>query len=422
MKKKYYEVKRVFQHVNRRMQTMLYTPEGESPYVNVGVLIIHSDSDYLDFPAAWELAKRGYRVLCANVVNRLKPLDEKIEDVKSAFAYLKAQPGIEKIVLLGHSGGATLMSAYQSVAENGCEIFQGREKIVPIKNMEKPEAADGLLLIDSNWGNGAMTLLSLDSAVIEEDSGRNLNPELDIYSPDNGFHEDGAYYPEEFIRKYMKAQRERGRKLIEKARERLEKIEAGKGKYTDDEPFIIPAGDQIAFNNKLFPQDIRLLSHTKQEWEVIRGDGTRTKEIVKTLRRPMGTKAESAAYAGSALATTVRTFLKSNAVLANEEYYLDETGIYGIDYRSSYCCTPGNVEHIKTPMLIMGMTAGYEFMAAEEIYTRAASKDKSLIFVEGVNHPLRAAVECERYPGEFENSVGHMFDYISRWLEERYIL
>ena len=44
-------------------------------------------------------------------------------DVKAAFDYAKSQPGITKVILLGHSGGSPVMSLYQAVAENGDRVL-----------------------------------------------------------------------------------------------------------------------------------------------------------------------------------------------------------------------------------------------------------------------------------------------------------
>ena len=58
------------------------------------------------------------------------------------------------------------------------------------------------------------------------------------------------------------------------------------------------------------------------------------------------------------MVTTVRTYLSSNCVRTLPGYGVREDGIEGIDYDSAYCCTPGNVRHIRCPLLIMGMTGG----------------------------------------------------------------
>jgi hypothetical protein len=417
---KYYDVKNTFIKIER-MMAMLYEPAEKTDLGNIAILIMHSDGDYLNFVPGPELAKRGYITLCANVVGASKPLDEKLLDVKAAVEYLKAMPGIQKVIILGHSGGATLMSCYQAVAENGNSFYQDGTRIVDMENVGVLPKADGFLRIDSNWGNGAMTLLSIDPAVEDERGVRMRDPELDIFNPQNGYDPEGSHYSEAFIRKLMSAQKERGKRLIHAALGRLQAIRSGEGFFSDDEPLIIPEGDQIAPNNRLFPEDISLVSHTKGKWPLIHGDGSISEEIVHSVRRPLGEKSWADKYHGGALVTSVRTFLSSQAVYAGEGYYIDESGIYGIDYDSSYCCTPGNAEHIHVPLLIMGMTAGYEFMAAEEIYRHAASEDKTMAFVSGLNHPLKVAKNCEKYPGEFGDPVLPMFDYISEWIQKRYL-
>jgi hypothetical protein len=48
-----------------------------------------------------------------------------ILDVRSAVNFVKGQPGITKVVLVGASGGGPLMTTYQAVAENGARIAKG---------------------------------------------------------------------------------------------------------------------------------------------------------------------------------------------------------------------------------------------------------------------------------------------------------
>ncbi|MCD7919426.1 MAG: alpha/beta hydrolase [Clostridiales bacterium] len=418
MDNNYCKVTKTYASLRPPMQTMLYTPD--VPTSGTGILILHSDSDYLSFLPAEELAKRGYFVLCANIAKRVKPLDEKMLDVKRAYTYFREVAPIGKILILGHSGGATLMSAYQSVAENGCAVFQGEEKIYKMPEIEALPPADGVLLLDSNWGNGAMTLLSLDPAVEDETSGRKLNPDYDVCNPDMGYDPNGSQYSKEFIKRYMCAQRTRMTKLVGAAQERLRAINAGEGNYVDDEPFIIPGGEQIGPCNKLFPQDVSLLAHTKKAWPLLHGDGTVTEEVVHSLRQSRPTENLTQSFGRATNVTTVRTFLASSAVLAGEDYFMDESGIYGIDYASSYCCTPGNVRHISVPTLVMGLTAGYEYLASEQVYENLGSKDKTLAFAEGINHPFMVPRELEEYPGQFGDPIKVMFDYVKDWIDCRF--
>ena len=103
---------------------------------------------------------------------------------------------------------------------------------------------------------------------------------------ENGYSPDGASYSQSFIRDYQKAQEARNNRLIEEALSRLKALEQGEGRFDDDEPFIIVGGAQYAPNNKMFPQDIRLLSHTQQEWQLMHADKTVTTQVIRSLRRP----------------------------------------------------------------------------------------------------------------------------------------
>ena len=414
-----YSVKATYTRVGMWINGVLYAPENDADCKNVAVMVMHSDADYLNFPAGKALASHGYRTLQANVSRVTETLDKKLLDVKTCIEYLKGLPGVEKIVILGHSGGATLMSCYQAVAENGVQYFQDEKKIVPISDIGELPAADAVMLIDSNWGNGIMTLLSLDPAVKCDCNGVDLDSAYDL-SKQEGYSPEGSHYSDEFIAAYQKAQAARNDKLINKALERLEAINSGKGNYRDDEPWIVAGATQIAPCNRLFPQDIRLLSHTKAEWPLIHADGSITTGIVPSLRKARKAMPFTSIYGMGTMNTSVKTYLSAQAVRTTEEFGYDETHIYGIDWDSTYCCTPGNMRGVKAPLLLMGMTGGYECLAAEMIYELAASEDKTLAFVEGASHMLWPAKECEEVPGQFGDTVKLTFDYAAAWLDKHF--
>lgn len=414
-----YSVKATYTRVGMWINGVLYAPENDADAKNVAVMVMHSDADYLNFPAGKALASHGYRTLQANVSKVSDTLDKKLLDVKAGIEYLKGLPGVEKIVILGHSGGATLMSCYQAVAENGVAVFRDEKKIVPISDIGELPAADAVMLIDSNWGNGIMTLLSLDPAVKCDCNGVDLDAEYDL-AKQEGYHPDGSHYSDAFIGKYQKAQAVRNNKLISKALERLEAINSGKGSYRDDEPWIVAGATQIAPCNRLFPQDIRLLSHTKNEWPLIHADGSVTTGVIPSLRKARKAMPFTSIYGMGTMITSVKTYLSAQAVRTTEEFGYDETHIYGIDWDSSYCCTPGNMRHVKVPLLLMGMTGGYECLAAEMIHELAASEDKTLAFVEGASHMLWPAKECEQFPGQFGDTVKLTLDYAAKWLDKHF--
>ncbi|MBD5475035.1 MAG: alpha/beta hydrolase [Lachnospiraceae bacterium] len=402
----------------RHMEAVVYEPVEPDERASVAIMVMHSDANYYQFIPCPELAKRGFYVMVANTSNQKQPLEKKLQELAVYVEYLRGLPGIQKVVLLGHSGGATLMSCYQAVAENGVKIFQDDKKLVKIPDIGPLPKADAVMFLDSNWGNGVMTLLSIDPQVTDEATTKNLNTEFDLFDPANGFDPEGSHYAPEFVAKYQKAQAERFDRIVEHAMERYHALENGEGDYIDDEPFIVPAGAQPAPNNRLFPQDIRYLCHTKEEYPLIHADGSITTEVIRSLRPAKFTKSFSRIFGMGTEVSTVRTYVSSSCVKTMDFNY-DDAEIKGVDWDSSYCCTPGNVQYIGAPMLIMGMTGGYEFLAAEVIYKQAKSADKTIAFVEGATHNFEPEKATEKFPGQYGDTVANCFDYVAKWLVEK---
>lgn len=410
---KNYEITTTFLRMARRSPAFLRRPVNPSDRRDIGIVLMHSDADYLDLTPGIMLAERGYTTLAANPP--VATLENKMAALGECVNYMRSLPEIRKVILFGHSGGASLISAYQAAAENGVGIFQGPEMLYKCPDIPNLQSADGVLIVDSNWGNGVMTLVSLDPCVTDETSGRDLDLSLDPTDPANGYDPKGSHYSEEFVARFAKAQGERMNRIVERAVERLHAIEAGRGLFNDDEPFLIPGGSQAGPCNKLFPQDVRYLSHTKREHTLLHGDGSETTQVVHSVRLPMPCRALSGALAGASGARTVKLFL-SNCCVVTDGFRYDDVDMYGLDFSRSFCNTPGNIRHIHAPILFIGLTGGYESMAAERIYDACPSVDKSIVYVEGATHNFAPNHDAERTPGEFGDTEAAMCDYIDKWL------
>lgn len=403
--------------ISRSTRGIMYQPLTPGRKVHTAVVVIHSDTDYSVRPICGELAKRGYTVFGGSVGGFGITLDVKLLEIKRVIAFLR-DIGAKKIVLLGHSGGATLMTAYQAAAESELKALRREELVYTCRIEEVLPPADGVMLLDANWGNGAMTLLSVDPAVIEEGNGVKLDPELDIFNPANGYDPAGCHYSEAFKKRFYAAQRERSNRLIRLAQERLFLIEHGKGRFNDDEPFIVAGGEQGAPSNRMIPQDTNLLAHTKNPYTLLLPEGKERREIIRCRRLPEGFFPGTPLLGESGLITTVRCYLSGQSVLAEEDFHVGDDGVYGVDWNSSYCCGVGNARHFRAPLLCMGMTAGYEYLAAEEIYLHADSPDKSIAFVEGATHLFTPDARAEAYPGEFGDTQKTLYDAADRWISE----
>lgn len=130
--------------------------------------------------------------------------------------------GFEKIVLLGNSGGAGLLSFYnqQSQLPPDVRIVRtpgGR----PTKLAEaKLPTVDGLIFVSPHPGQGVLLLNSLDPSVTDEDDAFSCDAALDPFSPANGFRRppESARYTQEFIKSYRAAQIARCERIDAKAR------------------------------------------------------------------------------------------------------------------------------------------------------------------------------------------------------------
>ncbi|SEK02710.1 hypothetical protein SAMN05518849_12923 [Sphingobium sp. AP50] len=416
-------IRPAFVHLAPGVPGAYYEPATPGPKAGTAIFIMHSSADYLSFSGCTELAKRGYRVLCANNSTSKSGasndgmLDQVLLEIKAGVAWLRKQPGIDHVVLLGHSGGGTIMSAYQMIAERSVKACQAEEKIWKCPDsLAGLPPADGLMLVDSNWGLAAMTLFSIDPAVRDEGSGMAIDPALDMYNPANGFVPTGSHYSATFIKTFLQAEEHRSNALLARAQSMLADIQAGKGPFADDAPFVVPGAILLGSNNKLFSQDISLLAHSQQAWPLLHAGGRITQTVVPTVRVPENIRSMTPSLMRGALKTTVRNYLNTYAIRTGRDFGYDVSGVHGVEWTSTYASPPGNVQGIGAPLLVMGMTGHWEYLAAEEIYRRAASADKSIAFVEGATHMYTPCTKCEPVPVAYGDTLKTTYDHIDGWL------
>lgn len=417
-------IKTTFVPLGSGQAAILYEPVNPGPKAQIAVFAMHSAIDYLTHSSCTELSTRGYRVLCANNANSKSRwfnegmLNDVLLTAKTAITFLRGYPGVKKIVLWGHSGGATVMTAYQDVAENGVKACQEEIKIYKCPDsLAGLPPADGVILGDPNWGIANDVLTGTDPALLSYDNGMNLNPDLDMFNPKNGFKSAGSTYSQEFIKRFLAAQAKRNNAVVDLALQRLALINAGKGMYSDDEPFIISGA--IFTANKLYTSDMRLLAYTQKAWPLLHADGSTTTGIVRSVRVPTATQTPSHSMKNGALKTTVRGFLNTYATRATDKYGYDEdTGELGVIWRSSQGSNPGNAEGIAVPFLTMAMTGSFEMGSAETIHNHVKATDKELVYVEGATHNYNTCKRCEKTPGQYGDTTKSTYDYADKWLSK----
>ena len=395
----------------------LYAPDS-GPAPTIGVLVAHRTANFMETLACTELSKRGFLVLCMN------PRSDNNEaavwwndialDVKTGVKFLRAQKGVEKIVLWGHSGGGPTTTFYQAVAEQGTGYCNTPEKIVPCdKSLEGLPPADGVILVDAHPGNSVNVLRSLnpavlnDEEVIERNAEPKLDPSLDALNPANGYDPHGSRYSTDFKTRYFAAQSRRMNRLIHIASAKYAAMRAGAYRYSDDDYFPIVQSSGW----RLMQGDVSIHETTAHPRRLLKNDGSIVEEIVRSVRVPSGA-APGNSFSNTRM-QTVRSFLSTNAIRSQDS--MDK-----IAWCSSNNSTPCAVQNISVPILVAPM-GGYTFVRDNEIhYDLAKSKDKEYIVIEGAVHSQRPCTACEKTPGQYSNTVANFYNYARDWMNARF--
>jgi hypothetical protein len=410
-----------------RIKGVLYRPDA-GPAPHVGIVVMHRTANFLAHRACSELSRRGFLMLCMNTrYENNEPLVEfeKLPlDVKAGVEFLRRQSGISKIILFAHSGGGPLMALYQAVAENGPLFCKGPNKLVECgDDLSGLPRADGIVFADAHPGNSINTLRALNPAVANETNPPDapLVPELDPFSPANGFNPAGpSHYSDEFQSHYFKAQAARMNRLIDTARNKLARMKRNDYPYPDDDILVIPRGGNPGSgpgaSAALFiaQPDIAAINSTSRPVKLLRNDGTITTEIVHSVyvANPKFAR-DNMRFATGTKVYTLRSFLSANAIRARDS-------IEDIDYCSTNNSTVCAVQAISVPVMFAAMGAHYFIRDNERLYDMAKSSDKDFLVIEGAVHGFTPCTACEKTKGQYSNSVMNLFDYVAKWINERY--
>jgi pimeloyl-ACP methyl ester carboxylesterase len=344
-------------------QGIYYRGVGRKP--KVAVIASHYQIDFSEHYLADYMATRGVGFLGWNTRFRgfesTFLLDHALVDIGVGVRWLRDVQGVETVVLLGNSGGGSLMAAYQAQAVD--------PHVTPLVGM-RPAAgltdllpADGYVASAAHPGRPDVLTSWMDGSVVDECDPVASDPALDPFNERNG-----PPFSADFVQRYRAAQVARNHAITEWADTELKRVrKAG----FSDRPFTVLRTWA----------DLRMLDPTIEP----------TKRPANTCYAGVPVKANRSAH-GIAAACTLRGWL----------------GMWSLQH--SQTRAEPHLARIACPALVINaeQDTGVYPSDAQRIHDALASTDKSM-----------ASIDTDHYfttPGARSEQA----DLITRWIAKRW--
>lgn len=329
------------------------------------MIATHYNVDFSEHYMAGLMAARGYGFLGWNTrfrgLEHSFTLDHALVDIGVGVRWLREEAGVEKVVLLGNSGGGSLMAAYQSQAVEpnlksllGTPVAEAALELPPCDFYVSTNAHPGRPEVLTDW---------FDPSITDETDPTSVDASLDMYDPENG-----PPYSPEFMQRYRAAQVARNHRITAWALEELERVRA--------------AGciDRM-FNMYRAWADPRLLDGSLDPND---------REVGVCYLGPP--KLFNYSPYGIGSSSTIRTWLS----------------MWSLEY--SQCRAIPHFERIRLPSLVVQSLAdtGVFPVDAHTIHDHLAAEDKTLEFIAGDHYLLKP-----------EGAREVVADLVVGWLHER---
>lgn len=181
------------------------------------VMICHPTANFLGHYALPGLAERGFGAIgftTRYVGNDTSLIMENcLLDMGTMVEHLYAS-GYERVVLIGNSGGASIVPYYQAQAL--APSVTSPPGGGPDLTAAALRPADALVLLNAHPSRARLSTEWLDPSIVDEQRPFDRDPALDMYHPDNA-----APYSAEFIERYRAAQAARNRRISASCEQQL---------------------------------------------------------------------------------------------------------------------------------------------------------------------------------------------------------
>lgn len=320
---------------------------GSAP--TTAVVVCHPTANFMGHYALPGLAQRG--VAAVGMTTRYVGndtsliLENCLVDIGAMVRHLYDERGYERVVLVGNSGGASIVPYYQAQALDptvtdppggGPDLTEANLRPV-----------DAICMLNAHPSRSRLSTEWLDPAIIDEARPFDRDPALDMFDPTNG-----PPYSAEFIARYRAAQLERNRRITRwaKAQRRLLASASQVPEGLEDMAFVVQgtAADLRFLDGDIDPSD---------------------REVGTTLWG--SPQVANHLPAGISRVTTLRSWIN--------QWSWDDTNGNALDWLGG----------ITSPVLICSPTGDPTVLPhfGQEMYDAAtASRARDLVVLQGANH------------------------------------
>lgn len=202
-------------------QGIYWRPRGARP--KTALIATHYNVDFSEHYSAPYFARRGLGFLGWNTRYRgaedLFILEQALIDIGVGVRWLIEEAGAERIVILGNSGGGSLMGAYQ--AEAAAPTLAAQAKGPAADALAGLTGADLYVSLNAHKGRPEVLTAWMDASVVDERDPTLTDRALDPFNP-----EHGPPYAPDFIARYRAAQTARNQRITDWAKAELARVNA----------------------------------------------------------------------------------------------------------------------------------------------------------------------------------------------------
>ena len=384
---------------------VLYRPANHEP--KTAVYLMHPRGEFTRHYVVPGLTARGYAVFGHNsryLNNDTHMIHERLLfDIAGGMRFLKER-GFERIVLLGNSGGGSLLGFYQSQA---CRAPAQRLRQTPGGDpidltAEVMSEGDLYIATAAHLGEGRFMLNVLDPAVIDEDDPIATDPAWDMYNLANGyqvFPKPSSYDPA-WVTEYRGRQRERNRRLDERARAYLAEHRDARSRLRE------PVFTELPWSSAGMITRQARLGRYMVIYRTLANPAYLDPRIDPS-RRPLGSIFSPADpiignYGPGGLAR----------IMTPGAWLSTWSGL------SSQADLPDTIQHVTIPTLLVYADGDCDIFPSEqrELLEKSAAADKQLVDLPWADHYLHPVGEEGR---KLADPRERIIDLIVPWVEER---